>query len=439
MSEIVAKIYDLASNELADISGIALEKSLKRRLNLARGFTITAPAADPLLTALADDGFPNLSVGDRKLIVWEDGGPGDPPIFHGRIHSTERVGNGTQNLVTLAAFDAFMELGYEADDRAGRTVRGSTVAGTPGAPYGNYDGNFINPKFVSSVGGQDEISGPDLILQTLTNTQNTGVESDPTPGEGPLPIDLTTGDFDLTVPPAVDLSVLNIMGWPILIGDFITLLVDTNVVDVDMRPVDPSEGFDPYVMVALSAVSRFGSDRSGTVHFDYWTGSKNVKQCRVTDDFATVCNKLYDYLGPPRGPNRWRGNIVPGSPGTLVDPSASRARYGGPGGGQMMSIRVLDATGTENSSRPLYIALWNAEAGLRLDPRRMLFATPSPDAKALFQAPQAFDVGDDVATNIGAALGLELAQAQRVYGFDKTWSRENVARISQIITSADAE
>jgi hypothetical protein len=436
VSHVTAKIYDLDSNELADISGIALEKSLSRRLNIARGFTIQAPATHELLTSVvADDGFPNLTDGfDRKLICWEDGGPGDQPIFHGRIHGTERVGNGTENLVTIRAFEPRMELGYEADDRAGRPVRGSTVAG------GAYDGNFIDPQFVSSVDSGAAISGPDLIQQVLTNSVNTGAESDPSPGEGPLPIDISTGTFDLNVPPAIDLSVLDFPDWPMLIGDFINLLTDTNVVDVDERPVDPSEGFDAYVMTVLSAVSRQGTDRSGTVHFDYWTGDKNVVQCSVTTDAAIICNKLYDYLGPRLGDGKhWRGNITPGSPGTTVDPSASRARYGGSGGGEFMQIRAFDTLGVENTSRPLYIALWNAEASLRLNPRRMLFMTPSPDTKALFQAPTDFDVGDLVAANVGAALGIELAEAQRVYGYDKTWSREDAASISTLITSADAE
>src|SRR4051794_19087100 len=103
---ITAKIYDLATNELADISSIALEKTLKRRLNLSRSFIIQAPAGHSLLTSTAGDGYPNLRKGNRKLIVWDDGdGPGDQPIFHGRIFGVERNGNGTQNLATITGFD----------------------------------------------------------------------------------------------------------------------------------------------------------------------------------------------------------------------------------------------------------------------------------------------------------------------------------------------
>jgi hypothetical protein len=416
MHEVVCKLYGCSptgfNGEIVDISPVALEKTLHRRHNQARGFTITAPAGHELLTATADDGYPNLQEGDRKLIVWEDG----EPVFHGRVFTVERNGDGQQNLATITAWDPRMEFGYEADERAGRLVRDET-------------GNLITPTFVSSVDGGAAISGPDLIQQVLTNSMQTGTESDPNPGEGPMPISLT-GAFDLDVPPAVDLSPEMVMDWPVMIGDFVNKLVETNVVDVDLRPVDPGEGFDEYVMAELSAVSRAGVDRTASVHFDYWTGDHNAVACRHVADFQTVCNKLYDYLGPRISQTRWKGLIPHGA----VDPTASRARYG-----TFMQLRVFDSLGDENSARPLYQALWDAEMLWRIWPRRLLFITPAPDHAALFEAPADFDAADLVAINVGADFGLELAQAQRVYGYDKTWDRQGVARLSQLVTSADAE
>lgn len=432
-SSVVVKIYDLASNELADISSIALEKSLVRKLNAGRTFTVQAPAAHTLLTTIAGDGYPNLRRGNRKIIAWEASAP-TQPIFHGRIWTVERVGDGTENLVTITAQDPWAELGYDSNDQAGRIVRGSTTQPTAGDPYGEYDGNFISPLFASSVSSQDGISGPDLILQVLTNSLNTGDESDPTPGEGPLPIDLG-GTFDLDVPDAVDLSVIGKMTWPVAVGDFIQQLVETGVCDVDMRPVDPTESLAPYAMVQLSAVSAFGTDRSGTVHFDYWTGSFNASAARHVEDFSTINNKLYDYLGPPEtGGTRFPlGNITPGSPGTAVDPSDSRSLYGG----QFMSIRITDWVGSPSDARPFAIALWNAEQSTRVEPRGLLYITPAPDIAGLFSAPADFDVGDIIAVNVGAALGIALADTQRVYGYTKTWDRQGVARLSELLTSAD--
>lgn len=410
------KLYDLTNGLLADISPIALEKTLTRKHNQSTSFTITAPAGHSLLTSAAGDGYPNLRRGNRKLLVWEDG----QIIFHGRIFSVERTGDGTKNEVTIVANDPLLELGYDSDDRAGRPVRDAT-------------GNFITPKFVTGTGGV--VSGPDLISQILVNSQN----ADPLLGEGPLPINLG-GSFDLTVPPAIDLSCVDSMSWPVLIGDFIAQLVQTNVVDLRLRPIDPAEGLDPYEMVQLSAVSSLGTDRSGIVHFDYWTGSKNAAAVRHLEDFHTINNKLYDYLGPRSTTDleHWRGNIAPDSPGVTVDPSGSRALYGGPDGGQFASIRVFDSIGTENSSRPLYLALYNAELGLRVEPRDILYITPSPDAKALFEPPADYDCGDLVGINVGDALGISLAEKQRVYGYTRTWDRQGVARVSELLTSADA-
>lgn len=420
---VTIEIRDLQSNLLADISTIALERSMTVLFDQASSFQVSALANHSEFTDIAVDTYPNLRRGNRKLLVWEDG----EIIFHGRIFTVERNGDTNTARVTITAFNPYMELGFDSEDRAGRVVRGSTTAG------GDYDGNFIQPKFVSQVDGGAAISGPDLIWQVLVNSTNTGAESDPSPGEGPLPIDLSTGTWDFNVPPAVDLSCVDTMDWPVLIGDFISQLVQTGVCDIHMRPVDPAEGLDPYAMVAMSAVSTYGTDRSATVHFDYLTGSLNAKACRLVEDFATINNKLYDYLGPREDQSHWKANITPGSPGTTVDPSASRALYG-----TFQSIRIFDSIGTESSSRPLYKALWNGEQGYRVEPRDLLWITPQDGSGMLYTPPQDFDAGDIVSINVGAKFGTPaLAVEQRVYGYTKTWTREDVAQVSQLLTSAD--
>jgi hypothetical protein len=416
---LIIKIYDLASTELVEITSIAFEPSLEVDMDKAGPwqFTLTCPSDHSLLTTVADDGYQNLRKGNRKLIVWEKG----KVIFHGRIFVVDRTGDGKENLVAITAYNPWMELGFDADDRAGRPVRDET-------------GNFIDPTFNSD----GPASGPDLIKQILTNSQGTDDEGGANPGEGPLPIALT-GTFDLSVPPAVDLSPSDTMDWPVLCGDFVTQLMESGVCDVYMRPVDPAEDLDPYVMVELSAVSLFGDDKSATVHFDYFTGSKNAAEAEHIEDFSTICNKLYDYLGPRIDQEHWRANITPGSPGVTVDPTDSRTLYGGPGEapGTFMHIREFDSIGDESSNRPLYLALFNAEQGYRMEPRDLLYITPVKGAAALFDPPHDFTVGDLVTQNVGAALGVALAEAQRVYGFTKTWNREFVPTVSRLVTSAD--
>lgn len=430
------KIYDLATTELADITDVALDPVLTGDLSQARTLRFRCPANDSRLTDVAGDSIPNLNEMDRKILFWENG----LILFHGRIDTLEWDGDENSQFVTVTALMPLAtELGYEGNDRAGRIVRGSTTQPTAGDPYGEYDGNFINPKFASSVADQDGISGPDLILQVLTNSQNTGAEIDPSPGEGPLPMSLA-GDFDLAVPDAIDLSPSQTMDWPQMIGDFIQQLAATGVCDVFERPVDPTEGLGPFVMSEVNAKSAWGTDKSDTVHFDYWTGDHNAKAAKVVANGGTLNNKLYHYLGPAQpGGTRWKSNITPtGAPFTAAI-TASRNRYGGPGDdkGQFMQIRAFDSTGTESDSRPLYKADWTAEQKARLVPRRTLFVTPHTAQAGLFTAPQDFDVGDVIGINI-ANLGPAVAATQRVYGWTKQWDRQGFASLAQLRTSADA-
>lgn len=404
------------SDEVADISSIALERTLRVRHNMARSFELTAPAGNTLLTATYGDDLPNLRRGVRKIVVWEDG----DVIFHGRVFLAERTGDGTENLVKVTAFDPWMELGFDADDRAGRPVRDTT-------------GNFITPDF-----GDDPISGPELAQQILQTSEGTDAEGGAHPGEGPLPIDLVSGDFD-AYPDAVDLNPTRLMSWPILCGDFLTELVATGAVDIRMRPLDPADALDPLHMVELSAKSVIGVDRHASVHFDYWTGSHNAAQCRHVEDFSTINNKLYDYLGPPlTGGERFpAGNITP----TLADSiltglgdriNDSRERYG-----VFMQIRIVDTDSQDvlaDANRPLFKQAWAAEQSYRVEPRDMLFITPTPGS---FDAPGDFDIGDLITVNVGSDFGLAIAETQRVYGYDKTWSRENVTQLAELLVSAD--
>lgn len=449
MSHVVlVRIYDLGTNVLADISGISLTKSMSRQLNGPRSFVVTAPANSSLLTTVAGDGFPNLyDGGNRKLVVWEgpsDGTDPDPltddPIFHGRIFGVERSGGENAVLATITAYDAWMELGYEADNRAGRVVRDGTTTFVG-------DPSFLTPSF-SPTPSQSGISGPDLIQQILTYSQ-ADPSTNPVQGEGPLPIDIVSGTWDLDVPPALDLNPVDSADWPVLVGDFISQLIATDAVDLDFRPVIPGTGLDltstpdDYIMVEASSQSKMGTDRSATVHFDYLTGSHNARAARQECDFSKHSNRIWYELGPRLDKKHWRGDLTPHSASVsdlLADVDASAVKYGGPDTlkGYNASIRVFDSLGTENSSRPLYLALYRAEVRWRLEPRRLLYITPNPDSKALFDPPTDYDVYDLVRIKTGADFGVALDEVQRIHGYTKTWSAEGVAEVSEFLTSADA-
>jgi hypothetical protein len=422
---VTIELANLDYSEHVDISSIALTRKVMPRHNGPRTAVIEAPSGSSLLTDTFGDGDPALRKGNRKLIVWDDEAITDDNttgiVFHGRVFLVERVGDGETNKVTITAFQPlWSETGFEGDDRAGRVVRDST-------------GNFIDPDF-SELAVADEIAAGTLVHAILENSQVVGSEGDPG-GEGPLPIDIDTGPFDA----AADVSPSNDMAWPKYVGDFLRQIVDTNLVDIVEVPVDPVEG--SYVMTSVSVVDLAGEDASGTVHFDYWTGSYNAKAARHVEDFTVYCSKLYDYLGPRIDQSHWGGNITPGSPGTTSDPTASRAKYGGPGTdhGQFILIRIFDANDVENSLRPLYLKLWDAEQLLRMEPGDKLYLTPAPGDYALFQPFGVdYDTGYLVAVNVGGDFGVNIAAVQRVYGYDVEWDREDVKRVTNLLVSADA-
>jgi hypothetical protein len=103
-----------------------------------------------------------------------------------------------------------------------------------------------------------------------------------------------------------------------------------------------------------------------------------------------------------------------------------------------MQIRVFDADDVENTVRPLFLSLWNAEMGLRVEPREMLYLTPAPDAYALFVPFTGYNVGDLVAVNVGGDFGVDIAATQRIYGFDVEWDRHGVQRVTNLLVTADA-
>lgn len=441
---LTVKIFDLGVNELADVSSIALTRSMTRIANdpAETSFLISMPSNSSLLTTVAADGFPVLNEGNRKLVVWEDSDPATTdPIFHGRIFLVERDSDTDTRQVNVTAYQPSIELGYEGDSRAGRYVRDGTAT-TVGDP------SFLTPKFKSSVSGQAGISGPDLIKQILTYSQG-DPSTNPVQGEGPLPIALT-GAFDLAVPPAIDVNPIDSADWPVMVGDFIQQLIATDAVDVDYRPLRPGTGLnlsgvvDDYIMVEATSKSKLGTDRTATVHFDHLTGSFNAQGARLIHDFATQCDRLWYELGPRIDQSHWRGDITPHGAystghGLLTKMDNAAAKYGGPNTkkGYNAWLRVFDSLGTENSSRPLYQALYGTEIQLRLEPRVLVYVTPNPDHTALFEPPHDFDIFDLVQIKTGADFGVVLDEAQRVYGYTKTWTPEGVATVSELQTSAD--
>ena len=54
----------------------------------------------------------------------------------------------------------------------------------------------------------------------------------------------------------------------------------------------------------------YGTDRTGTVHFDYATGDNNARLFRRSENMDTIRTKNFCYLGPRLDQQHWRSNVT---------------------------------------------------------------------------------------------------------------------------------
>jgi hypothetical protein len=386
------KLCDLATDsELVDLTPRALSAKLSPRLNRPLTTVYELPADDSTLRALALDGDLNLTVGTRCIKAFQGGTLRANTL----VWNLEYQGDADTTKVMVTGYDPMILLRF-------RPVRDST-------------GNLVDPTFASPIAGA-------TILKNAIDNSVTY--------EGALPITTTGGTFNTTIPPATNLAA-ELTDWPTTIGDLLTLLTDTGVVDVVM---DPIEGAG--LLARLSILNQRGTDRTGAVHFDYATGAHSIQNIRRVFDMDQLCNKLYYYLGPKKTTTRWAGNITATETGLEAYDAlqtASRAKYG-----TYMDIRIYDSNGTENSARPLFHQLWKEEVTLRVSPRELLYVQPTTDAG--FEPFTDFNIGDTFSLNASDIIGPTFTGAiQRIYGFDVDIDADGVQRVGELICSADAE
>jgi hypothetical protein len=391
---------------ICDLSHLFRSASVAPRANKPRAISVTSPADIAAIRAIAADGDRGLTTGTRALKVKRDG----TLWGHCQVRRYEGQADENTNSAQIDAYDPYYNL-YS------RPVRDST-------------GDLSLPTFPSPI------SGATIIKEAIENSITF---------EGPLPIDLATGTFDETIPPAVDLGA-ELANWPITIGDLIDLLTKTGVCDVVFKPVDTSLGYAPGILAALSVRNKAGTDRSATVHFDFDTGDHSIAKYRFVEDMGNpqqagsgLCNKLQYLLGPRKNQQHWAGNIT-ATETTPEDLSAylaledaSRLKYG-----VFMDLRVFD-TYDENSARPMWHQLWKREVAYRVVPLQRAYFTPT--APAPFEPVADFDVFDTVALNTSDLVGPELVNAkQRVYGYTANMDGpESVERLDEIVSMVDDE
>lgn len=317
-------------------------------------------------------------------------------------------------------------IAYTGDEN---TSRCSITAYDPlkilkGRPYRDGTGNLINPDIASPISGGQIMK--DAIANSISNSGPAGDQ------EGDLPLDATSGTFDTTIPPAVDLGI-QLDDWPIMLDDVVTLLAETGAVDIWVTPVEGTPG----IIGQLNVANRRGSDISDTVHFDWGLGDFSVAKVERADDAEQFQNKLYYYLGPKIDKEHWQGNIT-ATELTPVDLSAYKTLQDDSrdtNGFTFMRIRTFDEDGA-NDARPLYHELWKEEVASSVDGREIVKITPKTGAP--FQPFDDYLPGDTIAINISELCGEVLDGAtQRIDSFEVGVGLDGVGTVSPLQTLQD--
>jgi hypothetical protein len=307
-------------------------------------------------------------------------------------------------------------------------------------PARDADGDFSKPTFFET-----QITGPQIMRYILENSEDAaGI---PTTAEGPLFISygstFETGGVDLSAAP---------VDWPMTISEIADLLTSTGEVDIVLDPIDSGGN-----MAEVNIYNGdYGTDRSGSVSFDYGIGNFNVAKIRRVEDLSNVINKNFYYLGPrvetsedPAGDQHWRGNITgdgsywtnpsfqgvdmaatyPTAPDVLFRAGFSRGDYG-----TRMEIKIFDTEGAATLPfRHLHNRLWLIESWIRAQPRMMVHVTP---VRGYYPT---LDIGDLVSVSAGALVRGGFSGVQRIYEYTLAWDTDGVVSLGELVTSPSQE
>ncbi len=229
--------------------------------------------------------------------------------------------------------------------------------------------------------------------------------------------------------------------WPWTLRQLWDFLVSTGELDVMLNPAaGGSSTVDLYPGDA-------GTDLSGSVVFEYNTGSHNCSNAVYTFDMKNVITRIRDFLGPKRPQYRndiqhWAADVQIDDPKLDVPPFSTRQPTIEAQSAAMQSItglmretRVYDSIpkelGGEVTLKDLYYALWQTEMLVRTVPRRLLQMTPQAGISP------SFNVADIITAN--AVIRGTVGGAQRVHSFTVEQDTEGNESITQLVVTADGE
>lgn len=406
-----AILYDRATGDtIADLTEFSTI-TLAPRLRGPRGVTVKLPGDTEAIRGMFDDGYPVAQVGRRGIKTYLD------ETLRGNEILWNLAPSGDENKTEIVLTGWDPRVLFESR-------------------FVYVDGNLADPHFPSPISGAE-------MLKTALEGSNEALQDTSPASIAELPIDLDSGTFDTEIPPAVDLSA-QLTDFPMRISELYALILATGAVDVILDPAEGFLGSGRDKLGVLSVVNHYGSDLSGTVHFDYATGLYNIARARRTFDMGQLCNRLWYFLAPKITESRYKGNITATEAG-LEDyydlQIASREKYLD----VYEDIRIFDVDGDHPLRDPtqnrIWHALWKQEVVLRTEAPQMLYVTPVASADPSDQPFSPFvdyDLGDLVAGNIADIIGPEAAGVkQRIYGFDLTQEANGPVRVSEFIVSPD--
>jgi hypothetical protein len=383
---------------LADVTGL-VTATVSPRLNQPFSLQLNGPADQDEWKTIHTDGFRYLTEGLRTIKAKRNG------VLIGNVEIWRLDYRGDENTqaVQVSCFDSMVRLPFRAvSDNAGRddaqVFPDSITAGA-----------FVQLLFQYSILHDDDVPYGTTRL---------------------FPID-PSGAFTA----ATDVSdLLGSAGN--MAGLIYTKICATGVADVMLTPTDTAAGSAPGIYGIVHCVDAWGSDKTGTVHFDYDAGDDNVKAIRRSFDMAEVTNWLRYLFGPKIARDRWRGSLEAMDAALLAETTsyrdaeaASRAKYG--------TLRLFEVFDSDaNKARELWRAIWKTETTLRRNPRQLLYLTPA--GNSAFEPFVDYQVGDRIAANLGDNIGPPLTGGiQRIYGFDLTVDVNGVESPGELIVSPD--
>lgn len=324
----------------------------------------------------------SATAGQQELTLTEAGST----LFIGDVHFPQYDGTADTAYAETTAYDHLIAL----KDRMVKT--GS--------------GNLIDP-----TSSADD--APGIMAEYIDNT----IVFDP----GPYA--LTVGSV---AGGGLDANVDSLMQYPMNLEQLRALLVATGLMDVFLVPGSGSS-------VVNLTNGEGGSDLSGSVSYEFDTGSHNAAVATLTVDMAKVVNALWYLLAPRISQTQYKGSITPTAPhvgGTwpadlLADIAISRGLYN-----YRQEIQTKDEVGA-NTIRPYYEARWASEAALRAFPRT--FASVKPN-RGIFPA---FRPGDLIHVAAGSSLNGGFSGSQRVYEFEVVTDADGINQVADLLTSAD--